>query len=75
MDTKGHMFQCKALDNIIYANKMFFKFGKVTSPRVSLCKLQDETIMHLFYDCLVVKKISIQLKSILWNFIFPISMP
>ena len=50
------MFQCKALDNIIYANKMFFKFGKVTSPRGSLCKLQDETIMHLFYDSLIVKK-------------------
>ena len=38
---------------------MLFKFGKVTSPRFSFCKLHNEIIMHLFYDCLTVKK--------LWN--------
>ena len=38
---------------------MLFKFGKVTSPRLSLCKLHDETIMHLFYGCLIFKR--------LWN--------
>ena len=38
---------------------MLFKFGKVTSPRFSFCKLHSEIIMHLFYDCLTVKK--------LWN--------
>ena len=43
---------------------MLFKFGKVTSPRCSFCKLCDETIMHLFYDCLIVKRLW---KSILSN--------
>ena len=55
---------------------MFFEFGKVTSPRCSFCKLHDETIMHLFYNCLIFKRIWKQLKSILSkNLIFPISMP
>ena len=48
VDTKTHMFWYKVLQNILYANKMLFKFGKVTSPRCSFCKLHDETIIHVF---------------------------
>ena len=48
LDTKARMFQHKVLHNILYANKMLFKFGKVISPRCCFCKLHDETIMHLF---------------------------
>ena len=47
LDTKARMFQYKVLQNILYANQMLIKFGKVTSPRCSFCKLNDETIMHL----------------------------
>ena len=62
--------------NILYAKKMLFKFRKVTFPRCSFCKLHDETIMHLFYDCLIVKELWNQLKSILSNNLhFPISTP
>ena len=46
---------------------MLFKFRKIISPRCSFCKLHDKTIMHLFYDCLIVKRIWSQLKSILSN--------
>ena len=46
---------------------MLFKSGKVTAPRCSFCKLHDETTMHLFYDCLIVKELWNQLKSILPN--------
>ena len=75
-DAKAHMFQYKVLHNTPYVNKMLFKFGKVIFPRCSLCKLHDETIMHLFYDCLIVKRIWNQLKSILSNNLnFLISMP
>ena len=35
LDIKTRMFQYKVLDNALYANKMFFKFGKVTSSRCS----------------------------------------
>ena len=48
LDTKARMFQYKVLHNILYANKMLFKFGKVTSPRCSFCKFHNETVMHLF---------------------------
>ena len=67
LDTKTLMFQYKVLHNALYVNKMLFKFGKVISPRCSFCKLHEETIMHLFYDCLIVKRIWNQLKSILSN--------
>ena len=48
LDTKARILQYKVLHNILYANKMLFKFGKVTSPRCSFCKFHYETIMHLF---------------------------
>ena len=70
------MFQYKVLHNNLHANKMIFKFGKVTSPRCSFRKLHDETIMHLFYECLIVKRLWNLLKSTLSNnLIFPISTP
>ena len=76
LNTKACMFQYKVLHNILYVNKMFFKFGKATTSRCSFCKLHDETIMHLFYNCLIVKRFWNQLKSMLSNnLIFPISTP
>ena len=55
---------------------MLFKFGKVTSPQCFLFKLENETTVHLFYDCSIVKRIWNQLKSILSDIlIFPISTP
>ena len=55
---------------------MPFKFGKVTYPRCLFRKLHDKTIMHLLYDCLIVKRSWNQQKSILSNdLIFPISTP
>ena len=48
LDTMARMFQYKVLHNTLYVNKIFFKFGKVVSPRCSFCKMHEETIMHLF---------------------------
>ena len=48
LDIKARMFQYKVLHHILYANKMLCKFGKVTSPRCSFCKLHNKTIMHFF---------------------------
>ena len=70
------MFQYAVLQDILYANKMLFKFGKVAFPPCSFCKLHNETIMHFFYECSIVKRIRNQLKSILsTNLIFSITMP
>ena len=49
---------------------MLLKFGKVTSPRCSFCKLHDETIMDLFYDFTVANRIMNQLKFMLSKIIF-----
>ena len=76
LKTRAQMFQYKVLHNILQVTKMLFKFGKVTSPWYFFCKLHDETIMHLFYDCLIVERIWNQLKSALSNNLnFLIGMP
>ena len=46
LDTKERMLY-KVLHNILHANKMLFKLGKVTSLQCCFCKLHDETIIHL----------------------------
>ena len=52
------------------------KNHKLISPRCFFCKLPEETIIYLFYDCLIVKKTWNRLKSLLSNNInFPISTP
>ena len=58
LDTKVPIFQYKVLHNTVYVNKiMLFKFGKVIYLRCSFCKLHEEIIIHLFCDCLIIKKI------------------
>ena len=51
VDTKLRVFQYKILNNILFVNKMLFKFRKVESPLCSFCKAEDETYIHLFYRC------------------------
>ena len=76
LDTKARMFQYKVFYNTLYVNKILFKFAKVILPRCSFCKLHEQTIIHFFYECLIVERIWTQLKSILSNNInFPISTP
>ena len=48
LDIKARMFQYKVLRHILYANKMLCKFGKVTSPRCSSCKVHNKVIMYYF---------------------------
>ena len=44
-------FQFKLLNNVLYLNKMLFKFGKSGSPLCSFCNVKDETPYHLLYKC------------------------
>ena len=48
-DRTLHAFQFKLLNNVLYLNKMYFKFGKSGSPLCSFCSLKDENPYHLFY--------------------------
>ena len=46
-------FQYKILNNILYLNEKLFKFKIAASQLCSLCKLHNETIIHLFTSCRV----------------------
>ena len=37
-------FQYKILNNVLYLNKMLFRFGKTLSALCSFCKLHEETL-------------------------------
>ena len=52
-------FQYKILNNVFYRNKKLFTFRKSTSPLCPFCKLSDETVLHLFYECNIIQN--------LWN--------
>ena len=51
LDSYSRSFQYKILNNVLYLNKKLFKFRKSTSPLCPFCKLCDETVLHLFYEC------------------------
>ena len=51
IDTYSRVFHYKCLNNILYLNNSLFKMGLVPSPLCSLCKNENETFSHLFYEC------------------------
>ena len=63
-------FQYKILHNILYLNKMLFTFGKTKTPLCSFCHSYDETIKHIFLECMRVKQLWNHLKLFLTNDIF-----
>ena len=54
LDSYSRFFQYKILNNVLYLNKKLFKFRQLTSPLCSFCKLSDETVLHLFYECNII---------------------
>ena len=54
LDSYSRSFQYKILNNVLYLNKKLFAFGKSTSPLCPFCKLSDETVLHLFYECNII---------------------
>ena len=51
LDSYSRSFQYKILNNVLYLNKKLFTFRKSTSPLCPFCKLSDEIVHHLFYEC------------------------
>ena len=66
-DSKLRAFQFKLLNNVLYLNKMLFKFGKSESPLCSFCNLKNETPYHLFYKCSHTISLGNQLRHFLTN--------
>ena len=50
-ETKLQYFQFKCIHRILPTNKLLFAMKKVDSPLCSFCKLDDESIEHLFWGC------------------------
>ena len=59
IDTDLCMFQYKILNNILFLNKLLFKFKKAPLPLCSFCNSADETPLHILYTCNTTKR--------LWN--------
>ena len=45
-------FQYKIINNILYLSKKLFNFGKTNSPLCSFCSLKEETVLHIYSECL-----------------------
>ena len=55
LDCYVSLFQYKVLYNVLYLNKKLFIIGKSSSPLCLFCKNDNETILHLFYECDLTK--------------------
>ena len=51
VDNRIRVFQYKLLNNILFLNKMLFKFGIVPRSLCSFCNSEEETPFHIFHDC------------------------
>ena len=56
-------FQYKILNNILHVNDRLYKFKAVPSPLCSLCKLENESLVHLFCQCMETRKLWHQLQT------------
>ena len=55
--TKYRDFQYRLLLHKIVINTDLFKWGKTENFKCQFCKTDDETLAHLFNECLIVKEI------------------
>ena len=51
-ETKIRIFQCKLLNNVLYLNKKLFHLRIISHFKRFLSELYDETLQHLFYECI-----------------------
>ena len=57
--TRLRVFQYSILNNVLYLNEKLFHFGLVYSGKCSFCLVSNETPIHIFSECPIVKE--------LWN--------
>ena len=70
IDTNLRMFQYKILNNILFLNKLLFKFKKVPSPLCSFCNSADETPLHIFYTCNITKRLWNELQYFVSHYLY-----
>ena len=67
--TNFRTFQYKILYNVLYLNKMLFRFRKSPSPLCSFYKLHDKTLIHFFGSCNQVISLWIEIKLLFSEYI------
>ena len=55
-------FQYKTLHNILYLNKERYIFGKTDYLLCSIYNSNDETVAHMFYECVRINQLWSQLR-------------
>ena len=62
-DSSLRYFQYRILNNTLYLNERLFKFNIVDSPLCSLCKQENESVIHLFVICSEARSLWDQLST------------
>ena len=69
-------FQYKILTNTLFLNKKLFLFKISKSPLCSFCKIEEETVPHLFFSCPKTQILWSRLKTALVrDFTLPLLTP
>ena len=66
-DSSLQWLQIRILHRIIPVNKYLFTLKLKNSQECTFCKSESETIQHLFYNCVVTKRLIDTIESILLN--------
>ena len=61
-EIKIRIFQCKLLNNVLYLHKKLFHFGITSQSKCSFCKLYDEILHHISYECTYAQNLWNQLR-------------
>ena len=55
LDSYSRQFHFKITHNVLFSNKALYRMNIVESSLCSYCNIEDETTVHLFSNCLVIK--------------------
>ena len=68
LDNKTKELQYKILMRYVGTNYILYKMKKINSQTCSFCMIEPETIEHLFFNCVIVKNLWIEIFN-KWNII------
>ena len=72
VDVKLQYFQYRFLHRIIATNKLLYAMGKVECDKCSFCKIEIESLEHLFWDCSITSAfiLDVELRFLRKQFFF-----
>ena len=67
IDSYSRIFQFKCQHNILFLNNALFRMGLTDTPLCSYCQEVNESLHHLFLDCVISKKLWSDIKIFFSN--------